>query len=207
MIEPQRIIELTLMSGGLIVFAPVMGILAACIVLEDGGSIFFRQARVGLGGVPFSILKLRSMRDGEVTSTGRWIRATGLDEVAQFLNVLRGEMSLVGPRPLTAEDLERLGWSGPTFSWRTTVRPGITGMAQIFGRGARESAALDRGYVEGRDLWLDVELVGVSFAMNVCGKSRVRRILGSRRSGLLRSVRLARRSCGGAESAAGGLSG
>ena len=104
---------------------------------------------------------------------------------------MRGEMSLVGPRPLTRADLERLGWAGPETAWRQQTPPGVTGMAQIFGRGAASSLALDAQYVEQRSLRLDAELVAISFAMNALGKSRVRQLL--KRSGAqrLKAVRLA----------------
>ena len=189
----QRLLDVALVSGGVVVFAPLMLALAAAIRLEDGGDVFFIQQRVGEGRQPFDILKLRSMRDGdEITRVGRWIRATGLDEVAQFRNVLRGEMRLVGPRPLTAADLDRLGWAGPEVAWRFSVPPGITGLAQVFGAGARQSLALDEAYIRGHSLRLDVELVAVSFAVNVAGKRRMRDLLKAPAARRLRAVRLAR---------------
>jgi lipopolysaccharide/colanic/teichoic acid biosynthesis glycosyltransferase len=189
----KRVFDLVMISGGLIVFAPVMATLAVGIRLEDGGPVFFRQDRMGRGKAPFSILKFRSMRPGEeVTGMGRWIRATGLDEVAQFLNILRGEMSLVGPRPLTAADVQRLGWDGPETTWRFDTAPGVTGMAQVFGRGARPSLALDQQYVAAKSLRLDAELVAISFAMNALGKSRVRGLLKRPGAARLEAVRLAR---------------
>lgn len=187
----SRSLDLLLLSGGVVVFAPVMAALAAGIVAEDGGPVFFRQERVGHRRAPFTILKLRSMRDGQVTGVGRWIRATGLDEVAQFVNVLRGDMRLVGPRPLTPADLERLGWDGDDSAWRFTVPPGITGLAQVFGRGARSSLALDQQYIVHAGLRLDVELVAISFAMNAGGKARVRALLRRPAARALLAVRLA----------------
>src|SRR5688500_4708965 len=89
-------------------FAPVQLVALLAVALEDGGPLYFVQERVGKRGRPFRIYKLRTMRHGQVTGLGRWLRATGLDETPQFFNVLRGEMSIVGPRPLTASDLERL---------------------------------------------------------------------------------------------------
>ena len=187
----KRAFDLVMLSGGAVVFAPVMLTLAAGIRLEDGGEVFFRQERVGRGGTPFRILKLRSMRDGTVTRVGALLRRTGLDEVAQFLNVLRGEMSLVGPRPLTAADLARWGWDGPESGWRTAVKPGITGMAQVFGSDLRESLALDRAYVGQHGLRVDAELVAISFAMNALGKRQVRALLRQAPARRLRAVRLA----------------
>ncbi|MBL8618066.1 MAG: sugar transferase [Deltaproteobacteria bacterium] len=187
----KRAFDLVMLSGGAVVFAPVMLSLATLIRLEDGGEVLFRQDRVGLGGRSFRIFKLRSMRDGQITRIGGLMRRTGLDEVAQFLNVLRGDMSLVGPRPWTAADLARWGWDGPDHHLRHTVKPGITGLAQLFGRDLPESAALDRAYVTGRDLRIDAELVAVSFVVNALGKGRVRALLQRPAARRLRAVRLA----------------
>ena len=157
-------------------FAPLFAVAAWAIRRADGGPVFFRQERLGRGRRPFSILKFRTMRDGgEVTVPGRWLRRTGLDETAQFLNVLRGEMRVVGPRPLTAADVARLGWTGTEFDGRWVAKPGITGLAQVFGgRSARHSRRLDELYARRRSLRLDLFLIAVSFAMNVWGKGRVR---------------------------------
>src|SRR5262249_23749774 len=123
----------------------------------------------------FRIVKLRTMRAGRVTRVGRWLRATGLDETTQFIHVLRGEMSVVGPRPLTREDIERLGWSGLRHDARFAVRPGITGLAQVDGgRSARRSRALDALYARRRSIAMDLRLIAISAAMNALGKTRVR---------------------------------
>lgn len=161
---------------GAAVFLPFQLAAAVAIRLEDGGPVLFRQERVGRHRAPFRIAKLRTMRDGNTTPVGRWLRATGLDETTQFLHVLRGEMSVVGPRPLTEADLVRLGWT--EHRARFEVRPGITGLAQVFGgRSARHSRALDALYARRTSVRLDVWLVAVSFAMNVFGKDRVRQRL------------------------------
>ena len=108
---------------------------------------------------------------------GRWLRRTGIDEVAQFLNVCRGEMSVVGPRPLTSEDLSRLGWTDARTDWRFATRPGITGLSQLFGgRGARTSLRLDRLYLKRQSVTLDLQLIALSFAANIVGKRTVRRL-------------------------------
>lgn len=140
--------------------------------------MLFRQRRIGRGRQPFEILKFRTMRDGQVTRVGRWLRATGIDEIPQFVNVLRGEMSVVGPRPLTAADIERLGWTEHEHDPRFQARPGITGLAQIFaGGGAARSLELDASYATRAGLGLDTAVVGVSFAINLFGKRTVRRAL------------------------------
>lgn len=162
----------------LALFAPVQATAAALIRLEDGGPVWFVQERIGRGRRPFRILKLRTMRDGEVTRVGRWLRATGLDETGQFVNVLRGDMSIVGPRPLTQADIDRLGWAGPEHDARFAVRPGITGLAQVVGgTTARHTLALDALYARRASAVLDMSLIAVSFAMNVLGKKRVRAAL------------------------------
>jgi lipopolysaccharide/colanic/teichoic acid biosynthesis glycosyltransferase len=125
-------------------------------------------------------------RDGCVTRVGRLLRATGLDELPQFINVLRGEMSAVGPRPLVEADVVRLGWSETRHDVRWSVPPGLTGLAQVFGtRAARTSLFMDLRYVARRSLWLDVRLIALSFAVNAVGKQRVRALL-ARRGGIER---------------------
>jgi lipopolysaccharide/colanic/teichoic acid biosynthesis glycosyltransferase len=129
-------------------------------------------------GRPFRILKFRSMRDGRVTRVGRLLRATGLDELPQFINILRGHMSAVGPRPLTADDVARLGWSGAQFDARWACRPGLTGLAQLAGARAGDDAlVLDRVHAGGWSLSLDCQLIAWSFAVNAFGKTRIRRWL------------------------------
>src|SRR6478735_4185998 len=109
----QRMFDLLGSLAGLAVFAPAMTVIAVAVLIDDGRPVFFRQERVGYLRRPFQILKFRSMRDGRVTRVGRLLRATGLDELPQFINILRGDMSAVGPRPLTAADLVRFGWDAP----------------------------------------------------------------------------------------------
>jgi lipopolysaccharide/colanic/teichoic acid biosynthesis glycosyltransferase len=164
--------------AGLVFFALPMAAVALAIVLTDGRPILFRQERLGRGRRPFTILKFRSMRGGAVTPVGRLLRATGLDELPQLLNVLSGEISAVGPRPLTASDVERLGWAGPSSDDRWSVPPGLTGLAQVVGtRSARHALRLDRCYIAQRTLALDLRLIAWSFAINAIGKTRVRRLL------------------------------
>jgi lipopolysaccharide/colanic/teichoic acid biosynthesis glycosyltransferase len=117
---------------------------------------------------------------------GRWLRATGLDETAQLLNVLLGDMSMVGPRPLTRRDVDRLGWTQKEHDARWDVDPGITGLAQLFGgRAARASLRFDKLYAAKRSAWLDTQLIAASFVVNVAGKRRTK--------GWLRSLRALRR--------------
>jgi lipopolysaccharide/colanic/teichoic acid biosynthesis glycosyltransferase len=115
------------------------------------------------------------MRDGQITRVGRLLRATGLDELPQFVNILRGDMSAVGPRPLRAVDVDRLGWAGPEFDFRWACRPGLTGLAQLMGARADDDALVLDAVHAGR--WnpvLDCQLIAWSFAVNVFGKARIR---------------------------------
>jgi len=174
----KRLFDIVGAAGGLLFFSPICFAVALAILLEDGRPILFHQDRVGLDRRRFTILKFRSMRDGRVTRVGRFIRATGLDELPQFINVLVGEMSAVGPRPLVEADVARLGWTTPRHDFRWQVRPGLTGLAQVVGPPtSRSSLFLDRVYVDRWSLWLDVRLVALSFAVNAFGKQRVRAFL------------------------------
>src|SRR5579872_283308 len=168
---PKRLFDLAGAAAGLLLFSPVMTAIAGAIVLEDGPPVLFRQERLGRNRRPFAILKFRSMRDGRVTRVGGLLRATGLDELPQFVNILRGDMSAVGPRPLTLSDVTRLGWMAPRCDFRWRVLPGLTGLAQVMQTGSgRLSLGLDRRYVARQTLALDVRLVALSFAINVLGK-------------------------------------
>src|SRR5436190_674890 len=124
----KRAFDVAGACAGLLVFAPVMAIVIVVVLLDDGRPVVFRQARLGYRRRPFSIVKIRTMRDGRTTRAGRVLRATGLDEVPQFLNILAGEMSAVGPRPLTEEDVRRFGWTGAAFDFRWEQKPGLTGL-------------------------------------------------------------------------------
>src|SRR6185295_9156331 len=110
------------------------------------------------------ILKIRTMRDGRTTRVGRVLRATGLDEIPQFINILAGEMSAVGPRPLTESDVRSFGWTGIEFDFRWETRPGLTGLAQIVGApSARDALELDRAYTARWNPLLDCRLIALSF--------------------------------------------
>ena len=123
----------------LVLAAPVFALLALAVLLALGRPILFRQRRAGLHGAPFTLLKFRSMREGEAPDAarlsrfGRWLRASGLDELPQMVNILRGEMSLVGPRPLPCEYTPLFS---ETEARRLWVRPGLFGLAQAEGRNA-----------------------------------------------------------------------
>lgn len=174
----KRALDLLVAGTACAAFAPLVAGIAVATWLEDSGSPLFAQSRVGRQRHPFTILKLRSMREQQVTRVGRWLRRTGIDELPQFVNVLRGEMSVVGPRPLTPEDVERLGWHRPPEDWRFSLNPGITGLAQLrAGPAARSTRRLDRLYLQRQSLLLDLRLIALSFAVNLAGKRNVRRWL------------------------------
>jgi sugar transferase EpsL len=155
----------------LVLFSPVMLLLAIVIRLTMGAPVLFRQVRPGFHARPFELLKFRTMNDardsrGELlhdaqrlTATGRFLRRTSLDELPQLWNVLRGDMSLVGPRPLLMEYLDRYT---PEQARRHDVLPGITGSAQISGRQDipfSRRLELDVWYVEHRSFWLDLKIM------------------------------------------------
>jgi sugar transferase EpsL len=156
---------------GLVALSPVLLGIAVAVWVAQGRPILFRQVRPGLRGRPFTIFKFRTMRavrpgedrfrsDGQrVTGIGRFLRTSSLDELPELWNVLRGEMSLVGPRPLLVEYLEHYT---PDERRRHDVRPGITGWAAVNGRHAlafRQRLALDVWYVDHWSLWLDVRIL------------------------------------------------
>jgi lipopolysaccharide/colanic/teichoic acid biosynthesis glycosyltransferase len=171
----KRSFECLAAVSALVLLSPVCVLIAALIKLNDGGPVFFTQERVGRLKQPFRIYKFRTMRDGWITGIGACLRATGLDELPQLVNVARGDMSLIGPRPLIAGDVARLGWDDEVHAGRFDVRPGIVGLAQLYaGRGARQSWFLDSRYVEDRSFGLDAAILALSAAICVLGKPRVR---------------------------------
>jgi lipopolysaccharide/colanic/teichoic acid biosynthesis glycosyltransferase len=170
----NRVVDAALGGLGLALTSPVLGIAAVAIKLDDSGPVFYRQRRVGLKGEEFELLKLRTMEvgaekrgagfavnegDPRITRVGRVLRRLSLDEVPQLWNVVRGDMSLVGPRPTLAYQVDRYT---PRQRRRLDVRPGITGWAQIHGRARlpwEERIELDVWYVEHRSPWLDLKIL------------------------------------------------
>jgi lipopolysaccharide/colanic/teichoic acid biosynthesis glycosyltransferase len=166
----KRVVDVVFAVLGLIVTAPVMLLLGIIIRLDSAGPAVLRQTRVGRDGQPFELIKLRSMLAGKrVTRVGRLIRPLGLDELPQLWNVLRGEMSIVGPRPerphLVADYEAKLaGYAG-----RHLVRPGITGWAQIHGlrggeRPIAERLRFDLDYVRHHNLMQDFRILALTFS-------------------------------------------
>jgi lipopolysaccharide/colanic/teichoic acid biosynthesis glycosyltransferase len=161
----------------LLVASPILAAAALLIRVTDGAPVLFRQHRLGHGRRPFQIIKLRTMTAGEVTPIGRVLRDLGVDELPQLINVMRGEMALVGPRALTGEDARRLGWGAPAFDLRWTVPPGITGPAQIAPVRRchpRTTWRLDRHYVLRRSVRGDAAILAASALVPLLGKRRAR---------------------------------
>ena len=161
----KRVIDATVASLGLIVTAPLAMLIAVLVRLDLGRPVLFRQERPGKDGQPFELIKFRTMRAGEgddesrLTSFGELLRATSLDELPELWNVLRGDMSLVGPRPLLPEYLPLYT---PEQQRRHEVRPGVTGLAQVRGRNLLDWESrfeLDVWYVDNRTLWLDLKIM------------------------------------------------
>lgn len=167
----KRLFDFTVATLGLLLLALPLALLVWQVRRKLGSPVLFTQERPGLHGVPFKMIKFRTMTsergsDGELlpdaerlTGFGRWLRATSLDELPELWNVLKGEMSLVGPRPLLMQYL-------PLYSQeqarRHEVRPGITGLAQVNGRNAigwEDKFKLDVWYVDNHSLWLDIKIL------------------------------------------------
>jgi lipopolysaccharide/colanic/teichoic acid biosynthesis glycosyltransferase len=170
----NRALDVAASGVGLALAAPLLATAAAAIKLEDGGPVFYRQRRVGLHGREFDLLKLRTMHvgaeaqgpgyavnegDPRITRVGRVLRRLSLDELPQLWNVVRGDMSLIGPRPTLAYQVERYTRRQRR---RLEVKPGITGWAQVHGRARLpwdERIELDVWYVEHRSPWLDLKIL------------------------------------------------
>lgn len=167
----KRLFDVIASSAGLIVLAPVLGIIALIVRRTMGSPVFFAQARPGLHGKPFHLIKFRTMCDARdadgrpladhlrLTAFGKSLRASSLDELPELWNVLRGDMSLVGPRPLLMDYLSRYT---AAQARRHEVRPGITGWAQVNGRNALtwdEKFVYDVWYVDHHNFWLDIKIL------------------------------------------------
>ena len=167
----KRIVDIFAASVALVLLSPIIVIVAILVNKKLGSPIFFQQVRPGLGGKPFKMVKFRTMLDAvdsqgnplpdevRLTDFGKFLRSTSLDELPELWNVLKGDMSLVGPRPLLMEYL-------PLYSAdqarRHEVRPGVTGWAQINGRNAiswEQKFELDTWYVDNQSLWLDIKIL------------------------------------------------
>jgi lipopolysaccharide/colanic/teichoic acid biosynthesis glycosyltransferase len=170
----NRAADIVIAGTALVAASPLLGLAALAAKLEDRGSVLYRQTRVGKDGSDFEVLKLRTMvvgaetigagmavdrGDARITRTGRVLRRLSLDELPQLWNVIRGEMSVIGPRPTLRYQVERYTTRQRR---RLEVKPGITGWAQVHGRAAlpwEERIELDVWYVEHRSPWLDLKIL------------------------------------------------
>ena len=197
----KRLLDFVLALAALVALSPVFLIVALLVRARIGSPLLFRQVRPGLGGKPFTMVKFRTMTDARdagdqllpddlrLPPFGRWLRSTSLDELPELLNVVTGDMSLVGPRPLL---MRYLPLYTPLQARRHEVRPGITGWAQVRGRNAigwEEKFALDVDYVErhtlamdARILWLTVAQVLKREGIAATGEATMPPFLGSERA-------------------------
>ncbi len=175
----KRVFDLTLSLIAMIPAAPIMLIVALAIKVEDRGPVFYRQKRVTINGKEFDILKFRSMivdaekggynmnmrangKDPRITRVGAFIRACRIDELPQILNIIKGDMSIVGPRPERVENIKQYSEEIPEFQDRLKVKGGLTGYAQIYGKyntSAYDKVRLDLMYIENYSLFLDIKLI------------------------------------------------
>lgn len=180
----KRALDLLLASAGLLVGSPVLALAAIAIKLESKGSVIYRQTRVGRDGRQFELLKLRTMvqgaehigaglaideGDSRITRVGSLLRRTSLDELPNLVNVLRGELSIVGPRPTVQHQVDRYS---ERQRGRLTVNPGITGWAQVNGRASlpwSQRIELDLEYVERRSFWFDIKILLMTARMVLTG--------------------------------------
>lgn len=177
----KRAFDTSVAALGLVLLLPVMLVVGGVVRARLGAPVLFRQVRPGLDGRPFTLLKFRTMSDRtdesgnllcdsqRLTSVGRFLRRTSLDELPELWNVLRGDMSLVGPRPLLMEYLDRYS---PEQHRRHAVRPGITGLAQVAGRNGLswdEKFRLDIEYVDSASLPRDLKILAMTFGAVITG--------------------------------------
>jgi exopolysaccharide biosynthesis polyprenyl glycosylphosphotransferase len=174
----KRAMDVVVSGGALLVLAPLLGVVAAAVRWEGGPGVLFRQERVGIDGRPFEVLKFRSLRpvdetesatqwniahDDRLGPVGRFLRATSLDELPQLWNILRGDMTLVGPRPERPHFVAEFTRSFPRYTARHRVPAGLTGWAQVHGlRGdtsISDRARFDNYYIENWSLWADVKIL------------------------------------------------
>lgn len=167
----KRLVDIVASATLLVLLSPILALVAWQIRQKMGSPVLFRQTRPGLNGLPFQMIKFRTMKDAvdaaghalpdaeRLTPFGQFLRGTSLDELPELWNVLKGDMSLVGPRPLL---MDYLPLYSPQQSRRHEVRPGVTGWAQVNGRNALswdEKFSLDVWYVDNRSLWLDIRIL------------------------------------------------
>jgi lipopolysaccharide/colanic/teichoic acid biosynthesis glycosyltransferase len=174
----KRVFDILFSFIALLIFAIPTIIISLLLMIRERHSILFKQERIGKDKKPFQILKFQTMVNEVPTKTGKLLRKTGLDELPQFLNVFKGDMSIVGPRALTNYDIERLSWNDDYHSIRWRQKPGITGYAQIYGGQHRKTSWFwDKYYINNNNVFVDFAIVFISFLMNLFGKTKIRQII------------------------------
>lgn len=179
----KRTMDLVISGIGIVVLSPVMLIIALAIKLNDGGPVFFKQKRATMNGREFDVLKFRTMivdadtiegyrpasdGDDRITKVGKLLRKLRVDELPQLINILKGDMSVVGPRPERIEHVELYTNELPEFSYRLRVKAGLTGLAQIVGKyntSPKDKLILDLMYIEKYNVWLDIMLIFQTIAV------------------------------------------
>lgn len=166
----------------LLLAIPFILLAALCILLIDFQNPFFLQSRVGRHKKSFTIIKLRTMKNNNITAAGAILRRTGIDELPQLLHILFAQMSFVGPRPLTTCDIDRLGWNDAYHADRWNVRPGLTGLAQLSPVcNKKMSWFLDKKYIRCHGVSLDLKILLTSFLVLVAGKTKATKWIYARR--------------------------
>ena len=155
----------------LILLSPLIVAISLLLFFQSGLKVIFIQHRIGINQVVFTIYKFKTIKHKKITFVGKFLRKSGLDEIPQLYNIIKGDMSFVGPRPLTQFDIDRLNWNKPEFNKRWTVKPGITGLAQL-SRTCSSSLALknDLYYIENKSFFLDLKLIVKSLLVPIIGK-------------------------------------
>ncbi|MDG1914482.1 MAG: sugar transferase [Crocinitomix sp.] len=155
--------------------SPILILVILVILIVERKSPFFFQNRLGFNKTEFKIYKFRTMLNQEITPLGKILRKTGIDELPQLVNILKGQMSFVGPRPLTAADINRLGWDTAYYDHRWSIRPGIVGLAQLTPVCHKKmSWFYDQLYIKSRSLWLDFKILMAAAIIPIVGKQTVK---------------------------------
>ena len=154
-----------------IILTPLFLLITLPVLISRGKGIIFFQERVGINKKEFCIYKFRTMHEGKITGIGRVLRKIGLDELPQLINIIKGDMAFVGPRPLNQEDIDRLNWVGEEFAARWSVKPGITGQAQLVRIcDANLSMQQDLDYVKNKSFGRDMKVFFRSMLVPFVGK-------------------------------------
>ena len=174
----KGLINIVLATLILVLVSPLVLLTCFLILIFELKTPFFVQERLGLDKEPFDLYKIRSMRNGQITSIGKVIRKTGIDELPQLINIIKGDLNFVGPRPLAVSDVERLNWTGSYYDYRWKVKPGLTGLAQLSPLCHKKiSAFWDRYYIKHQSFQLDLKISLASFFVLFLGKKGVKRYL------------------------------